>query len=411
MSRISVTVFSLFILLGSLSGYAEPGGPGNQAGAEAGWPDELSSVNRPWTRWWWMGNAVDKRSLTESLEEFQRKGLGGVEISPIYGVKGYEENNIIFLSPEWVQMLDHTVSEAKRLGMGVDLIAGTGWPYGGPRVTVEEAASRLTIKKFMVAGPGKTALSIGPEDSETNIGRLVYLLGTGPAEERLDLTGIVDSSGLLEWVPPEGEWLLYAAFSGKTGQKVKRAAPGGEGLVVDHFSKSAVIAYQSWFNEALGPDNRGLRSLFNDSYEAYGTNWTPGFFYHFQRQKNYDLRLYLKELSGDGDEQLISRVLCDYREVLSGLLLENFTEQMTSWAGSRNSLFRNQAHGSPGNILDLYGAADIPECETFGASVFDIPGSAPEPGLFIPADQDQFILRFAASAAHTLGKPWFPVKA
>ena len=27
---------------------------------------------------------------------------------------------------------------------------------------------------------------------------------------------------------------------------------------------------------------------------------------------------------------------------------------------------RNQAHGAPGNLLDLYAAADIPETESFG---------------------------------------------
>lgn len=32
---------------------------------------------------------------------------------------------------------------------------------------------------------------------------------------------------------------MYAVFSGKTFQKVKRAAPGGEGFTLDHFSPDA----------------------------------------------------------------------------------------------------------------------------------------------------------------------------
>ena len=32
---------------------------------------------------------------------------------------------------------------------------------------------------------------------------------------------------------------------------------------------------------------------------------------------------------------------------------------------SRGMRTRNQAHGSPGNLLDIYAAADIPETEMF----------------------------------------------
>ena len=33
-----------------------------------------------------------------------------------------------------------------------------------------------------------------------------------------------------------------------------------------------------------------------------------------------------------------------------------------------------QAHGSPGNLIDLYASADIPECETFGSMPYNIDG-------------------------------------
>lgn len=61
-----------------------------------------------------------------------------------------------------------------------------------------------------------------------------------------------------------------------------------------------------------------------------------------------------------------ARILSDYRETLAELLLENFTRQWTEWAHRGGSLTRNQAHGSPGNLIDLYATVDIPECEGFG---------------------------------------------
>src|SRR5437763_419109 len=81
------------------------------------WP-AVAAEHRPWTRWWWLGSAVDRENLTRSLDEFKRAGIGGVEICPIYGAKGYEEKFIDFLSPRWVEMLAHTTAEAKRLGLG-----------------------------------------------------------------------------------------------------------------------------------------------------------------------------------------------------------------------------------------------------------------------------------------------------
>src|SRR5215471_13951840 len=67
------------------------------------WP-AVTSRQRPWTRWWWLGSAVDRENLTRSLGEFKAAGIGGVEICPIYGAKGYEQRFLDFLSPKWVEM-------------------------------------------------------------------------------------------------------------------------------------------------------------------------------------------------------------------------------------------------------------------------------------------------------------------
>ena len=57
------------------------------------WP-EITPENRPWTRWWWLGSAVDKPTITRLLEAYSRVGLGGVEITCIYGVQGAEERTM-----------------------------------------------------------------------------------------------------------------------------------------------------------------------------------------------------------------------------------------------------------------------------------------------------------------------------
>ena len=106
----------------------------------------------PWARWWWLGSAVEKGEITREFEAFKAAGIGGVEICPIYGAKGYEERYIPFLSDKWVEMLKHTVEEGKRLGVGVDMTTGTGWPFGGTGVSEQDASSKLVLKRYEVTG-------------------------------------------------------------------------------------------------------------------------------------------------------------------------------------------------------------------------------------------------------------------
>ena len=98
-----------------------------------------------------MGSAVDEAEITRHLQLFYEAGIGGVEISPIYGVTGEQARFIPFLSPRWIDMLRHTVRQARRLGMDVDLLCGTGWPLGGPWVRAEDAPARVLFESYIVA--------------------------------------------------------------------------------------------------------------------------------------------------------------------------------------------------------------------------------------------------------------------
>ncbi len=86
------------------------------------------------------------------------------------------------------------------------------------------------------------------------------------------------------------------------------------------------------------------------------------FFEQFARRRGYKLEHFLPDfLSKDRTEY--RRIISDYRETLAELLQENFTRQWTDWAHKHGSRTRNQAHGSPGNLIDLYATVDVPECE------------------------------------------------
>jgi hypothetical protein len=314
--------------------------------AHPAWP-AAERDHKPWTRWWWPGSAVDAPNLTRQLEQIAGANLGGVEITPIYGARGAEARYREFLSPGWLAMLEHTAREARRLGLGVDMATGTGWPFGGPAVRPEDSSARIVLRDGRLAGE-------------------------------------------------------------PTKMLVKRAAPGGAGLVLDPYSPDALGRYLDRFTRALAGLPRGLiRAQFHDSFEYYDAGWTPALPETFQRIHGYDLQAFAAALLGKApaDPDTVARVKSDYRETLAHLHLQ-YLDAWTNWAHAQGFVTRNQSHGAPANLLDLYGRVDVPETELFGSTPFPIPGLRRHDSE-VRHDQDlpeSLVIRMASSAAHVMGR-------
>ena len=352
----------------------------------AQWPTPLPEA-KPGTRWWWLGSAVDKPNLEWNLSEYARVGIGAVEITPLYGVQGNEKNELQFLSPQWMQALKDVQDISREKGIEVDMNCGTGWPFGGPLVPIEEAACKAIFVDTLIHAKSVdvNTISLPVPEKERPYAKLQCI--------KAFPTGQTD------------QWRIIAVYASRTRQKVKRAAPGGEGWVIDHFDRQAVKHYLDRFEQAFASSGVPYpHTFFNDSYEVYHANWTPTLFDEFLKRRGYDLRNHLPELLGFKDDG--NQVLSDYRETLSDLLYENFTLQWVAWSHSHGVQVRNQAHGSPANLLDLYAAVDIPEIEGFGLSEFGIKGLRTDPGMTRKNYSDLSMLKYAPSAAHVMGKPF-----
>ena len=337
---------------------------------------------KPGLRWWWLGSAVDKENLSWCLSEYAKAGVGAVEITPIYGVQGNDANDISYLSPEWMEMLRHVEAENKRLDIETGMATGTGWPFGGPWVPIEEAACKAFVVDTLVASVVK------PESIEFDI----------PDKERK----FAKLKLLKSFPKDEGMQRVIALYESRTRQMVKRAAPGGEGYVVNHFDSTAVAHYLQHIEKAFEQTGTPYpHTFFNDSYEVYGANWTPTLFEEFARRRGYRLEDKIEQFV-DGDPQVVS----DYRETLADMVLNNFTKQWTAWAHKHGAITRNQAHGSPANLIDCYSAVDIPEIEGFGLTDFGIRGLRKDEGNTRPNYSDLSMLKYAPSAAHVTGKKY-----
>lgn len=390
------------------------------------WP-EVQQEAKAGARWWWLGSAVDKENLRWNMQEYANHGIGALEITPIYGVQGNEANNIPYLSDRWMEMLREVQKNGQELGIEVDMATGTGWPFGGPWVPLEESASKAVFVDTTFIGNSIQCLNLQAPEKDAPYCRLNKVMAYWRGEP-YDVTAYMHD-GKLTWSPAEqlkaqiktvanntlkkalklqlkemetAQWRVIAVYCRFGVMKVKRAAPGGMGLVIDHFDKKAVSNYLQHIEDAFERTKTPYpHTFFNDSYEVEAATWTPTLFEEFEKRRGYKLENYLRQLlSGD------TKILSDYRETLGDLLLENFTQQWTAWAHKHGAITRNQAHGSPANLIDCYAAVDIPEIEGFGLSEFGIKGLRQDPGKTRKNDSDFSMLKYAPSAAHICGKPY-----
>jgi hypothetical protein len=58
-----------------------------------------------------------------------------------------------FFTPEWRELYKHALREANRLDLTMSLNLQSGWNLGGPMVTADDAAKKLTWSEVRVTGP------------------------------------------------------------------------------------------------------------------------------------------------------------------------------------------------------------------------------------------------------------------
>lgn len=200
----------------------------------------------------------------------------------------------------------------------------------------------------------------------------------------IDLTANLDKQGFLDWQAPPGDWHIIAfGRVALADHVVGNAIPGGS-LILDHMNERAFDTYMRAFGEPLDSalkegGRSGLRALFVDSLEIpTQINWSDDFLEEFSRRRGYDLRIHLPYLMqfgyidgynwgysgpfyGGGPQG--DAVRRDYWRTVGELIAERYYEPLNKWSAAHGMLTRVQAHGAPGDLLRIYGAASIPETE------------------------------------------------
>ena len=80
---------------------------------------------KPQTWWHWMNGNISREGITADLEAMKRVGVGGAQIFNVDC--GIPPGPVKFMSPEWIGMVKHAVSEADRLGLELCIHNCAGW--------------------------------------------------------------------------------------------------------------------------------------------------------------------------------------------------------------------------------------------------------------------------------------------
>lgn len=324
-------------------------------------------------RWWWFGPTIDRTELDRELQMVAAAGFGGVEVAYVYPL---EPATCEFGSAEFHALLRHAAMRCQELGLRFDLTLGSGWSFGGPHITADLAARRLHWETVELP-PGTHEAPVLPGNEFV----AAYLFD-GSIHDRSDEYQTLSTVDIPDGTGPR---TLLVATSRLTGQNVKRAAVGAEGLVLDHYSVAATRSHIANVAEPLLDAVAGLPvgSVFCDSLEVYGSNWTPEVLAEFHRRRGYDALPLLPALRLDTADSHQFRA--DFYRTLSDLYQENFVGVLGEWARGRGVPFRIQSYGVPPATVSSYSYADIAEGEGWGWT--GIPQT-----------------RWASSAAHLYGR-------
>lgn len=332
----------------------------------------------PHTRWWWPGNPVSKAEITHELEQMRSHGIGGVEQISMSDV--FEKGNIPYLSDEFMEMLTHTVKEAKRLEMEVSLnFGGPGWVIGGEWVKEEERSKDMVPTSVDLTG--NQLFSGNLPDGLTKTKRswekftpkldgsealLAVVAGQIETDGRINEKSLINLTttvvgNKITWRVPEGEWRLMAFWLKKNG--IANA--------VDHFSKQAMEHYCNYlgnkFYKAFGDEfGKTVESLFADSFElpnmASGINWSTGLFEAFRKEKGYELTPYLPAIWWNVGE-LSPKIRYDVNDFLHKTGLNVFFRTFLGWCDAHHIKGRIQSYGFNTDNIEASGMAHIPEME------------------------------------------------
>lgn len=271
---------------------------------------------RPFVWWHWLGPNFSEEGIKKDLDAMKRSGIGGATIFNI--TSSVVESHLPTVNNPWPNQTYRgneywnavrlAASEASRLGLELGLHNTVGYSTtGGPWIDEERSMQHVVWSFKKLSGGSKVTVQMDDpliiaDEGWGKTGRHfswfkdIAVLAV-PADKKMvklseiiDISGCMDSDGLLQWNVPQCEWIVYRFAHASTGRPPH---PVPDDIIGKVFEADKMSAEQTEFHwrQVIEPLKQnlgtlvgtGLKHFLIDSYEAGHQNWTPGFRTEFKK--------------------------------------------------------------------------------------------------------------------------------
>ncbi len=357
---------------------------------------------RPWVYWFWLSGNITSNGITADLEAMKRVGIAGALIMEVD--QGAPTGPVDFMSDRWRGLFRHVDTEAKRLGLEINMNNDAGWNgSGGPWIKPEQAMQKVVWSETNIVGPVHfegllpqpetvagyyrdiTVLAF-PAVGDYRIGNVrgkaAYEVGSPShidtaqiaADRVIQQAGVqtlsLNSQGRVGWDVPAGKWTILRFGHTCTGAENAPAPTSGRGLECDKLEKQGIEANFAGMMAKLSGDTGassrvprvGLTATHIDSWENGSQNWSHSMRAEFQKRRGYDPLPFLPVMTGRviGSLEISERFLWDLRKTVSEMVIENYAGRMAQLAHAAGLRFTVEAYGSPCDSIPYAGQSDEP---------------------------------------------------
>ncbi|WP_029285824.1 glycosyl hydrolase [Pedobacter sp. R20-19] len=171
---------------------------------------QLNENAKPWVFWYWVKGAVSKAGITADLEAMKTNGIGGAYLMSIQG----PDQTPVFtppaiqLTPEWWQMVEFAMNEAKRLNLKLGMHVSDGFALaGGPWITPELSMQKVVWSRISVTNKTSKIILPQPESKESYYQDIAVYAFPSPTGESITTRTVipkitasngVDATGLIQ---------------------------------------------------------------------------------------------------------------------------------------------------------------------------------------------------------------------
>ncbi len=340
-SKIDILIFSMFLLIGCKSSFAQSEWKRkyDQPGALRRLFQEPPMFYAPHAFWFW-----DDTLRNDHLPVRMVNEMAGQRLNPGYAHprSSMDRQNAKYpslpynqyLEKIWFDNLGNAVKKTREKGLYLGYCDEYDWPSGQAAGRVLEKYPELEAKYLAWT---RYELKGNSRASYANIDFAVAAKLSGGKIDASSLR-IIGEGETVNWQTPEGSWVVYTY--------AKKYHPGIDGGKVNYLDPKVMKAFipmvhEQYAKQFSGDMGKTIPGVFVDNEGDYGWQmaWSEYLAQAYQLKKKRDIRLWLPLLTEKDNAGLFVKARCDWFELITDVYDQSFFKPINNWLKAKNMYY------------------------------------------------------------------------